>query len=74
VSENDELRQKIADYEEIFHSLHVARCITMDSEKIVAILSGIDAWAFAHNCSNGTQSDEECRMNIAKKLALLKLI
>lgn len=48
--------------------LHQARCITLNNGKIIKLLDLIDAWASAHNCSNGELSDEECDKRIVDTL------
>lgn len=55
-------------HKQLLFQIHEARCITMDDKRLEELLDKIDAWCFAHNCSNGQLSDEECKEEIKRKL------
>ena len=53
-------KQRLEIHEKVFHKLYTAR-LSFNHDKVLEVLSLIDAWAYAVNGNNGEQSDYEIR-------------
>ena len=51
-------KQRLQIHERVFHKLYTAR-LSFNHDKVLGILSLIDAWAYAVNGNNGEQTQYE---------------
>lgn len=52
-------KEKIAIYEGLLHELQFHMDVTMDNDKIKAILARVAAWSYAHRQGNGEHHEDE---------------
>ena len=53
-------KQRLEIHEKVFHKLYTAR-LSFNHDKVLDILSLVDAWAYAINGNNGEQHEYEIR-------------
>jgi hypothetical protein len=52
-------KEKIAVYEDLLHELQFHMDVTLDNDKIKAILARIASWSYAHRQGNGELSEDQ---------------
>ena len=53
---NDE---RLIVYERLLHEIHFASSVTMNAQRMQAILTIISRWSYAHRCGNGCLNPED---------------
>lgn len=48
------LRQKVETYERLLHAIQLHKEVTMNNNRLNALLNNICAWSYAHRVGNGT--------------------
>ena len=57
-------KEKIAVYEDLLHNIQLYAVVTMDEERMKAIINRICAWSYAHRQGNGEHSEEQINNGI----------
>ena len=66
------LREKVAVYEELLHSLQMYAAVTLDQAAIAHALSIICDWSYAHRAGNGEPTEEEQERMVRRQFDRLK--
>jgi hypothetical protein len=57
-------KEELRAFKGLLHELHLHRAITLDNEKVVAILDRMFSWTSAHNDRNGEAREREIEQAI----------
>lgn len=52
-------KQKINKYEELLHTIQMYTEVTMDNQKLNALIRNICRWSYAHRVGNGMYTEEQ---------------
>jgi hypothetical protein len=53
------LKEKVAVYEDLLHTIQLHAAVTMDNAKVMECINRICTWSYAHRQGNGELSDQQ---------------